>query len=529
MPRCISRRCGVEQSAATNTGQHELKKIEGGEEKTGMQSPYYLTYSWDLVVGNLVRPIVAAGNGCYRRTGHLSQPLPKNISMSELIISVSGLRGIVGETLTPDVACRYIASFAASIPPGAIVVGRDGRTTGRVLKAAIIAALNACGRDVIDADVAATPTIGVLVRVKSAAGGVQISASHNPPPYNGIKLFGSEGRVLDAAAGSKIRDGYFGDNTSWCRYDAIGTCETEPDPHAAHLEKVLATIEVDTVRRAKFKVLLDSNHGAGGLLGRRLLESLGCDVQAIGAEPTGVFAHVPEPTADNLTGIATQVAGSGCVIGFCQDPDADRLALIDENGRYIGEEATLALCVQRAMMVGRTGGPIVINGATSSMSALVAKKYGVATIRSAVGEANVADEMIAHGAAYGGEGNGGPIDPTVGYVRDSFVGMAQVLDLMARTGKPLSQLADELPKLAIHKDKAEISVSELPAIFERLKNYFQDAQADTGDGLRLQWEDGWLLVRGSNTEPIVRMIAEAPTTEKAKSLCDAAASLLGPE
>lgn len=457
------------------------------------------------------------------------QPFPKIIFMSELIISVSGLRGIVGETLTPDVACRYIASFAGSMPPGPIVIGRDGRTTGPMLKSAITSALNACGRDVIDADVASTPTIGVLVRAKSAAGGVQISASHNPPPYNGIKLFGSDGRVLEAASGNRIRDSYLHDDAAWCRYDAVGSIQTEHDPHGPHLEKVLATIDVDDVRKAKFQVLLDSNHGAGGLLGVRLLESLGCDVVAVGEEPTGVFAHVPEPTADNLTGIAQRVATSGCVIGFCQDPDADRLALIDETGRYIGEEATLALCVQRAMMVGRTGGPIVINAATSSMSGLVAKKYGVETIRSSVGEANVADKMIAHSAAYGGEGNGGPIDPTVGYVRDSFVGMAQVLDLMCRTGKPLSQLADELPQLAIHKDKAEISANQLPAIFERLQKHFHDAQADTNDGLRLQWSDSWLLVRGSNTEPIVRMIAEAETTEKAKSLCDAAADLLSPE
>ncbi|TWT56344.1 phosphoglucosamine mutase [Allorhodopirellula solitaria] len=446
--------------------------------------------------------------------------------MSELIISVSGLRGIVGETLTPDVACRYIASFAASIPPGPVVVGRDGRTTGPMLKAAIIAALNACGRDVIDADVAATPTIGVLVRETSAAGGVQISASHNPPPYNGIKLFGSDGRVLDAESGGRIRDGFLQGTAAWCRYDAIGSSQSAEDPHAPHLEKVLATIDAEPVRKAKFQVLLDSNHGAGGLLGVRLLESLGCKVTAVGQEPTGVFAHVPEPTASNLTEIAAQVASSGCAIGFCQDPDADRLALIDENGRYIGEEATLALCVQRAMMVGRTDGPIVINGATSSMSGLVAEQFGVETLRSAVGEANVADMMIAHSAAYGGEGNGGPIDPTVGYVRDSFVGMAQILDLLCRTGKPLSQLADELPQRAIHKDKSEVSASQLPEILRRLQNHFQDAQADTNDGLRLQWSDSWLLVRGSNTEPIVRMIAEAETTEQAKSLCDAAAELI---
>lgn len=446
--------------------------------------------------------------------------------MSELIISVSGLRGIVGETLTPELACRFIASYAKSMPPGPIVLGRDGRTSGPMLKAAITSALNACGRDVIDADVASTPTIGVLVRQRSAAGGVQISASHNPPPYNGIKLFGSDGRVLDAAQGAKVREGYFNGASAWCGFAEIGSTQVESSPHAEHLAKVLATVDVAKIRSSEFSVLLDSNHGAGGMLGLRLLQSLGCQVEGVGIEATGEFAHAPEPTAGNLTEIATRVAKNGCVIGFCQDPDADRLALIDETGRYIGEEATLALCVLRAMLAGQTSGPIVINGATSSMSARVAKQHGVETYRSAVGEANVADMMIAQDASYGGEGNGGPIDPSVGYVRDSFVGIAQVLDLMTRTQKPLSQLADELPQFAIYKDKADISTEQLPLIFERLKKHFHDAQIDTGDGLRLQWDDAWLLVRGSNTEPIVRMIAEAETLRKAQSLCETATGLL---
>lgn len=446
--------------------------------------------------------------------------------MSELIISVSGLRGIVGETLTPDVAIRFVASFASAIPAGPIVIGRDGRTTGPMLRDAIIAGLNACGRDCIDADVAATPTIGVLVRELGAAGGVQISASHNPPPYNGIKLFGNDGRVLDAVSGAKIRDGYLAGTAAWCSFDSIGRTQRHDDPHAKHFSKVLDTVDVESIAKAKYKVLLDSNHGAGGLLGVRLLEALGCEVTAMGAEPTGLFAHVPEPTADNLTGVAATLGDSGCAVGFCQDPDADRLALIDETGRYIGEEATLALCVRRAMEVGRTGGPIVINGATSSMSALVAKPHGVETFRSAVGEANVADMMIAKAAAYGGEGNGGPIDPLVGYVRDSFVGMAQVLDLMTRTGKKLSELADELPVQHIYKDKASVSADRLPALFEKMISHFSDATAQTGDGLRLQWNDAWLLVRGSNTEPIIRLIAEAESAAKAKALCDQARSLL---
>ncbi len=446
--------------------------------------------------------------------------------MSKLIISVSGLRGIVGETLTPDVAARYVAAYAAKLPAGPIIIGRDGRSTGPMLSRAIIASLTACGRDCVDADVAATPTIGVLVRERGAAGAVQISASHNPPPYNGIKLFGASGRVLDGETGAAIRDLYESGGAAWVPFDQIGDVSVDSDPHAAHLEKVLATVDVDAIKAQKHRVLIDSNHGAGGLLGKRLLEALGCEVVAVGATADGQFEHVPEPTAENLTGISELVRQNQCAVGFCQDPDADRLALVDGDGRYIGEEYTLALCVQRAMGVDETRGPIVINGATSGMSERLAADAGVPSHRSAVGEANVADMMIANEATYGGEGNGGPIDPRVGYVRDSFVGMAQVLDLMTSTGKSLAELADALPKLHIHKSKATVSAERLPALFDALIAQHSDAEASTGDGLRLAWDDKWLLVRGSNTEPIVRLIAEAESETEAKGLCDAAAALL---
>lgn len=446
--------------------------------------------------------------------------------MSELIISVSGLRGIVGKTLTPDVAVRFVAAFAGKLPEGPIIVGRDGRSSGPMLSRAITAALLACGRDCIDVDVAATPTIGVLVRERSAAGAVQISASHNPPPYNGIKLFGSTGRVLDARTGAAIREAYLAGEAAWSPFDKIGQVTYDSDPHEPHLQKVLATVDSQAIRAVGYRVLLDSNHGAGSILGQRLLEALGCHVVAVGASPDGQFAHVPEPTAENLREIAALVREQNCVLGLCQDPDADRLALIDADGRYIGEEYTLALCIQRAMADDSTRGPIVINGATSGMSERLAADAGVASYRSAVGEANVADMMIAKHATYGGEGNGGPIDPRVGYVRDSFVGMAQVLDLMTSTGKSLAQLADALPKLHIHKSTATVSADRLPSLFQALKTEHSEATAQLGDGLRLAWKDKWLLVRGSNTEPIVRLIAEAETETEARSLCDSAAMML---
>ncbi|WP_417738824.1 phosphoglucosamine mutase [Rosistilla oblonga] len=445
--------------------------------------------------------------------------------MSELIISVSGLRGIVGETLTPPVAARYLAAFCNQLTePGPVVLSYDGRTSGPMLRDLAAAAIVACGRDVLDAGVAATPTVGVLVKQFNAAGAVQISASHNPPAYNGIKLFSAAGRVLDAASGAKVRELYLNDSISWKAADALGSCCDIDDPHASHLDAVLATVDVEAIRKRNFSVVLDSNHGSGSTLGRRLLEALGCRVIVLGDEPNGLFAHPPEPLAENLQGVCETIKSRGCDVGFCQDPDADRLALIDAAGKFIGEEYTVAMCVQRAMM--KQPGPIVINLATSSMSQQVAIDAGATPYRSAVGEANVADMMIANAAVYGGEGNGGPIDPAVGYVRDSFVGMAHVLELMATTGKSIAELAAELPRFEIYKAKAEIGREALPAAMDQIAAELPDAEVSRIDGLRLSWSDRWLLVRGSNTEPIVRFIAEAPTLDEAKALCDRAEQIV---
>jgi phosphomannomutase len=269
--------------------------------------------------------------------------------------------------------------------------------------------------------------------------------------------------------------------------------------------------------------LLDSNHGAGSLLGRRLLTELGCDTVVLGGIADGRFQHPPEPTAANLTSVTTMVTEQRATVGFCQDPDADRLAIIDECGRYIGEEYTLAIVLDHVLS--RAAGPVVTNCSTSRMSQDIAEKYGVAFHRSKVGEAHVCDEMRREGAVFGGEGNGGPIDPRVGYVRDSFVGMALTLDAMSTTGSTISQLVERLPRYEIHKSKCELNPHQIPAAIEALERHFSDAHADRLDGLRLDWADRWLLVRASNTEPIVRFVAEARTAAEATWLCDSAESI----
>jgi phosphomannomutase len=451
--------------------------------------------------------------------------------MAEPIISVSGLRGIVGETLTPEVASRYALAFASLLPPGKVLIARDGRPTGPMLAAAVTAALHAAGRDTIDADVLATPTVGVLLRECRAAGAIQITASHNPPAYNGLKLFSAAGHVIPAALGEQVLHRYRRGRLHYQQGQAEGPSSSPPgrslpcpDPMAAHLHAVLATVDVPRIRRRRFRVLLDSNHGAGAALGRRLLEALGCQVTVLGESPDGQYEHPPEPTAENLAGVLSVVKAAGVEIGFCQDPDADRLAVIDENGHYLSEEYTLALCVAHVLTKRR--GPIVTNCATSRMSEDLARRYGVPFIRTAVGEANVVAGMLAHQALFGGEGNGGPIEPRVGMVRDSFVGMALLLDAMAERELPISRLAAELPSYEILKTKLTLSPERVPSGLAALERHFADARPDRRDGLRLDWPDRWLLVRASNTEPIVRVIAEAPTVAEAEKLCQQSAALL---
>jgi phosphomannomutase len=444
--------------------------------------------------------------------------------VSEPIISVSGLRGVVGESLTPEVAMRYAAAFAAAAPPGEIVVGRDSRPSGAMLAKAVETALQAVGRSTIMVGIAATPTTGVLVRHGRAAGAIEITASHNPAQYNGLKLFTAAGRVMPATEGRKVLDRYRAASPAWVAHDRLGQARQLDDPHRPHLDAVLAAVDVEAIRRRGFRVLLDSNGGAGGALGRRLLEALGCRVTILGETPDGQFAHLPEPTAENLAGVLQAVVENKAEIGFCQDPDADRLAVIDHMGKYLGEEYTLAICANHVL--GQRPGPIAANCATSRMTADIARRYNVPFFRAAVGEANVVDAMLSAGAVFGGEGNGGPIDPRVGYVRDSFVGMALLLEAMAKRELPIAQLAAELPRYEIVKTKFPLSAEKLPAALDALEKQFADATADRLDGLRLDWADRWLLVRGSNTEPIVRAIAEAPTAAAAAALCSAAAGVL---
>ena len=431
--------------------------------------------------------------------------------------------------MTPEIAIRYVAAFAESLPAGPIVVTRDGRHTGPMLAEAVRAALLASGRSSLDAGIAATPTTGVLVRHQGAAGGIQISASHNPSEYNGLKLLDRTGRVIPAEAGQQVIDRYRGEPPPWKPFDQLGASRTIEDSTTAHLAMVAGICDVERIRGKRFRVFLDANNGSGSVLGIALLEELGCEVTVLGADADGQFGHPPEPTSENLKSVLQLVKASGANIGFCQDPDADRLAVVDETGRYVGEEYTLAMCVDHVLRHGSLGqgpGAVVTNCSTSRMTQDLAEKYSVPFHRSKVGEANVVDQMLAEGAAFGGEGNGGVIDPHVGYVRDSFVSMAYVLDALAARGGTLAAWADSLPKYFIIKRKLTCPRERVEAACAALRAAYAEAVPSEGDGLRLDFDDRWVQVRASNTEPIIRIIAETPQLESAKKLCDDAVKIV---
>ena len=358
------------------------------------------------------------------------------------IASISGLRGVVGDGIDPVVAAEFAAAYASECEPGPIVVGHDGRVSAPVFMAAVEAAVTATGHDVLLAGPTATPTIGVLVRDHEAAGGIQISASHNPPTYNGLKFFQRAGMVLSQTQGAALLDRWQRRDFRWASWESLGRARRLDDPDRSHLERVLAIVDVAAIRRSGFKVVLDACHGAGGRLGTALLQALGCRPIVLGGQPDGRYDHPPEPTEANLKEFSAVVPAVGAAVGFAQDPDADRLAIVDETGRYIGEELTLALAASRRLEQAK--GPVVLNLSTSRVTEELARASGCPVFRTPVGEINVVERMIAENALLGGEGNGGVIDPRVGYVRDSFVAMAMVLDLMAATGEPLSQLGTRI-------------------------------------------------------------------------------------
>ncbi|HEY3746660.1 MAG TPA: phosphoglucosamine mutase, partial [Gemmatimonadaceae bacterium] len=440
-----------------------------------------------------------------------------------LMVSVSGVRGRVGEALTPEIIAKFAAGFGAwaKLRAGGskakIVVGRDSRVSGPMFQPVVISALQSVGCDVILVDMAPTPTIQLAVEHHHAAGGLAITASHNPIEWNALKFIGPSGLFLDGSEAAEMRAVVEGDipRATW---DALGTVETDTGAIDRHIAKVLALpfIDVDGIRRKGFHVALDCVRGAGGALMPQLLKQLGCRVSAINLETDGKFPRSPEPIAENLGDLEALVKSSGADVGFAVDPDVDRLALVSDEGKAIGEDYTLALA---AKVVLRTReGPIVTNLSTSRILDDIAGEQNRKVIRAPVGEVNVATRMRSEGAPVGGEGNGGVILTEMHLGRDAPVGAALILQLLLEESRSLSAIVASYPKYSIVKDKLDRPSVPLDDVYATLRKAFSDAEVDTQDGLRLTWKDRWVHVRPSGTEPIVRVIAEAPSAEEANEL-----------
>lgn len=449
----------------------------------------------------------------------------------KLIISISGLRGIVGENLTASVAEEYGCAFGTFLKNKtagkkaklSVCIGRDSRPSGEMLKTAVKEGLCKVGVDVIDLGLVTTPGVGIMVSALGCSGGVIVTASHNPARYNGIKLLFENSMAPPPDAAGQIKQLFFDKQFTFVDSNDCGRVTSNEQTDTVHIARVLAIVDKEAIAARKFNVLLDSVNGAGGRVTKKLLAELGCLVTAINDEPTGVFAHAPEPSAENLTGLCEAVKTGRADIGFAQDPDADRLAIVDEDGTYIGEEYTLALAAKYIFSI-KTG-KAATNLSTSRMLDDIAEEAGGSVIRTPVGEANVAKAMLENNCIIGGEGNGGLIDLRVSPIRDSLVGIVLVLQLMTETGKTISELVGEIGVYYMSKDKFAAEQSQARQILDLAKEVFSNARLDTSDGCRFDFDDGWLHLRTSNTEPVMRVIVEAKDRATAQKYIDAVSNI----
>lgn len=444
---------------------------------------------------------------------------------SKLMVGVSGVRGRVGDGLTPEIVAQFAAAFGAysirETGRKTIVLGRDSRVSGPMFSRAVTAALQSVGADVIDVGIAPTPSVQLSVEDLKAAGGLAVTASHNPIEWNALKFIGPDGMFLDAEQGGRMRSLLEGEipRASWSE---LGGYESDEGAIERHLDRIFAIpfLDVEKIRSRRFKVALDCVRGAGGTIFPLLLERLGCVVDAINLETDGRFPREPEPVAANLGELEELVRRTGADVGFATDPDVDRLSLIGNGGTALGEDYTLALASR--LVLRHRPGAVVTNLSTSGLLDDVTRGAGLQLVRAPVGEINVARRMQKENATIGGEGNGGVILPDVHLTRDAPVAAALILQLLAEEDRPIDDIAADIGRYEIVKEKVARPSGSLDEAYRILVERLGAPEVDHQDGLRLTWPDErkWAHLRPSGTEPIVRIITEAPTREEALRLVE---------
>jgi phosphomannomutase len=434
-----------------------------------------------------------------------------------LKISISGVRGVIGDSLTPDLLTRFSQAFGTYVGSGLVVVGRDTRTSGEMVRHAVVSGLLSSGCRVVDAGVCPTPTVQFLVRRLRAHGGIAITASHNPAEWNALKFIGPDALFLSGARGRELLDIYH--QGEYTKARAVRLRAVEPiagacDLHAKAVVDALGAVRSDR----RLKAVIDSCNGAGSIVGPKLLEALGAEVVGINVTPDGRFPRPAEPTPENLAALCQAVRAHGADIGFAQDMDADRLAIVSEAGVPVGEERTLVLAVSHVLA--RTPGPVVANLSTTHALEPLASRFGCAVYRTPVGEANVTEGMMRHHAIIGGEGNGGVIYPAINFGRDSLVGMGLILHRLADSGTTVSGLVADLPPFEIVKLQFPFPSPRLGEVLRKARREYATYPMDVRDGVKVILPDAWFLLRGSNTEPVMRVVAEASTEADARRLAE---------
>ena len=440
--------------------------------------------------------------------------------MPTLMVSVSGIRGIIGDGLFPETIVKYSSAFSSFCGKGKIVVGQDARISGTMVKNIVIGTLLAKGNDVIDIGICPTPSVLFNVKKHNAVGGIEISASHNPNQWNALKLINRTGEFMTPAENKTMLELLNSPEDKYAEWDKLGSHSFDKNGVADHLNSVLKMkfIEIEKIKNRKFKVLLDCVNGAGSYVMPELLEKLGCEVVLSDCEKTGVFPRLPEPIPQNLSRAMKAVRDNGADIGIVVDPDVDRLVLLTDKGEPFSEENTIVQAVK--FILGKTKGNVVVNLSTTRGVDDVANKYDCKVFRSPVGEANVVKVMKEVNAVIGGEGSGGVIYPEVVFGRDALTGTVITLQNLMEFGGTMTELKNSLPNYKIVKKKIELGNNSPDEIIEKLIEKYQDEKINTEDGLRIDFDYHWVHFRKSNTEPIIRVITEAATEELANKFMD---------
>ena len=436
---------------------------------------------------------------------------------SNLKIGVSGIRGVIGESLSPSMVADFCASFGRYVGGGSVIVGRDTRPSGMMLEHAAVAGLLAAGCRPVLIGIAPTPTVQMAVESFSANGGLAITASHNPKEWNALKFINNKGLFLGHEETKELLDIYNQPDLDLVEESGIFHSRCRDDAFSLHQRKIFQHIDVAAIKRAKFRVAVDCCNGVGALFSRNFLEALGCTVFTVCDNPSGVFERGPEPKAENLQELANAVRENNCAVGFAQDPDGDRLALVDSTGSPIGEQYTLILALDH--ILSDTPGDVVVNIQTSRAVEDLADIYGCRVHYSKVGEINVIEKMLETGAEVGGEGScGGMIWRKIHLCRDSFTSMALILEMMALSGETFDQIVDSMPIYHTRTAKVSCHASRAREIILEMRRRYLDLKPQILDGIRIDFPDRWMLMRPSNTEPVMRITVEAETPQKADEL-----------